>query len=175
MNGAIGRLQRGEYLDLTVEQLFKDYGGKVSFEQCIELCEEMKRQEVWLCKEYQVTIDKTPRHAFRNQVVWHLSIKRRDKEPIHDWRDLQEIKNQLCGPEIEAMEIYPAESRKVDSANQYHLWALMLRKHAPRREKNWFPVGWTVRFVQDDPFVNGKQRPVKTGEATNPIEQDGPC
>jgi len=40
------------------------------------------------------------------EVVW-LSIKRKDKEPIHDWRDLQRIKNDICGPESEAMEIYP--------------------------------------------------------------------
>jgi hypothetical protein len=52
----------------------------------------------------------------------HLSIKRIDQEPIHDWRDLQRIKNELLGPECEAVELYPAESRCVDSANQYHLW-----------------------------------------------------
>jgi len=53
----------------------------------------------------------------------HLSIKRNDKQPIHDWRDLQEIKNQLLGPEAEALELYPAESRLLDVANQFHLWA----------------------------------------------------
>jgi hypothetical protein len=37
---------------------------------------------------------------------------------VHDWRDLQRIKNQLVGPECEAVELYPAESRKVDTANQ---------------------------------------------------------
>jgi hypothetical protein len=52
----------------------------------------------------------------------HLSIRRQDREAVHDWRDFQRIKNQLAGPEWEAMEIYPAESRLVDGANQYHLW-----------------------------------------------------
>jgi hypothetical protein len=42
---------------------------------------------------------------------------------VHDWRDLQRIKNELVGPECEAVELYPAESRLVDTANQYHLWA----------------------------------------------------
>lgn len=54
----------------------------------------------------------------------HLSIKRIDRKPIHDWRDLQEIKNLIVGPEHEALELYPAESRRVDTANQYHLWVV---------------------------------------------------
>lgn len=53
----------------------------------------------------------------------HLSIKRLDQRAIRDWRVMQRIKNELVGPECEAVEIYPAESRLVDTANQYHLWA----------------------------------------------------
>ena len=60
------------------------------------------------------------------RMVW-LSIKRRDKEPIRDWRDLQRIKNELIGPENEAIELFPAESRLVDTSNQYHLYALKER------------------------------------------------
>lgn len=52
----------------------------------------------------------------------HLSIRRQDRQPCRDWRDFQRIKNQLAGPEWEAVELYPAESRKVDGANQYHLF-----------------------------------------------------
>lgn len=57
-------------------------------------------------------------------MVW-LSIKRRDKKTIHDWRDIQRIKNELIGSECEGVEIYPAESRMVDTANQYHLWVIL--------------------------------------------------
>src|SRR5204863_7367216 len=53
---------------------------------------------------------------------WHLSIKRHDREPVSDWRDKQEIKNQLCGRECEGCEMYPAESRVVETSNQFHLW-----------------------------------------------------
>ena len=63
--------------------------------------------------------------------ILHLSIKSKDKSPIHDWRHFQLIKNEVTtlygwgnGEECEAMEIYPAESRLVDTANQYHLWVL---------------------------------------------------
>lgn len=53
-----------------------------------------------------------------------LSIKRRDKKPVHDWRALQRIKNDLVGEEFEAIEIYPRESQLIDEANQYHLWVM---------------------------------------------------
>ena len=85
----------------------------------------------------------------------HLSIKRNDKNPMHDWRDLQRIKNELLGPESEAMELYPAESRLVDTANQYHLWCFLgLRA----------PFGYNAeRIVMEDVGTacggTGKQRP----------------
>lgn len=85
--------------------------------------------------------------------LMHLTIKRNDREPIHDWRDLQEIKNALVGPECEAVELYPAESRRVDTANQYHLFAIA---EVGRR----WPFGFTVRAVTDDPGLGrAKQRP----------------
>jgi hypothetical protein len=34
------------------------------------------------------------------------------------------IKNEIAGPEVEAFEIYPRESRLMDTANQYYLWVL---------------------------------------------------
>jgi len=53
--------------------------------------------------------------------IW-LSIKRHDKEAFHDWRVFQRIKNAILGEEWEGVEIYPAESRLVDTCNQYHLF-----------------------------------------------------
>jgi hypothetical protein len=67
----------------------------------------------------------------------HLSIRRQDRAPARDWRDFQRIKNQLAGPEWEGVEIYPAESRKVDGANQYHLFCLPFI----------LPFGFTERLV----------------------------
>jgi hypothetical protein len=52
-----------------------------------------------------------------------LNIRRRDGKPIfRDWRHFQWIKNELVGEECEAVELYPAESRLVDTSNKYHLW-----------------------------------------------------
>lgn len=83
---------------------------------------------VYKNKTYQVAVRTTPTEfpredgqaGFVNLV--HLSIKRLDQNPARDWRDLQRIKNQLLGEECEAMELFPAESRLVDTANQTHLW-----------------------------------------------------
>lgn len=56
-------------------------------------------------------------------VTW-LSIRRNDRKAMQDWRHLQAIKNALTGPEREAVQLYPAESRMVDESNQIHLWVL---------------------------------------------------
>ena len=79
-------------------------------------------------RDYHVAVDKETEHAFGDlgdAEFWHLSIKRHDREPMGDWRVMQRIKTAIAGPEAEGMELYPAESRVVDTANQYHLWVLI--------------------------------------------------
>ncbi len=56
--------------------------------------------------------------------IAQLSIKRWDREQVFEWRDLQRIKDDILGTGIEAMQLFPASDRIVDTANQYHLWAL---------------------------------------------------
>lgn len=106
-------------------------------------------------------------HGNGTQTMIHLSIKRLDKEPIHDWRDLQVIKNDLAGPETEAVELYPAESRLVDAANQFHLWCFPGFR---------FPFGFADRLVADPGGLGGtKQRPFEVAPpdlATAPAIQD---
>lgn len=58
----------------------------------------------------------------RDGQMLHLNIRRRDGGMFKDWRHFQQIKNEIAGPEREAVEIYPAESRKVDTTNKWHLW-----------------------------------------------------
>ena len=50
-----------------------------------------------------------------NEIV-HLSIKSNDRSPVLDWRDKLRIKNELCGEDAEAVELYPAMNRVVDMA-----------------------------------------------------------
>jgi hypothetical protein len=83
-------------------------------------------------------------------MVW-LSIRNQANTPIKDWRDLQRIKNELVGEDHEAVELYPAESRLVDTANQYHLWCLA----SPKAR---FPFGYLEREVTDRQTAHSKQR-----------------
>lgn len=81
--------------------------------------EEHCRREVWRNRKYVVGVERR-----EDGSVSSLSIRRDDRKPIHDWRDLQRIKNEIAGPEIEALELYPAMSRLMDTSNQYWLWCL---------------------------------------------------
>lgn len=76
----------------------------------------------------------------------HLDIARRDGGTCKNWRHFQQIKNELIGPEHEAMEIFPAESRLVDAGNEYHLWVHVTPDFR-------FPVGSMQRWVLEKPVV----------------------
>lgn len=81
---------------------------------------------------YRVALFVTP---ISGESFLHLSIARLDCGTRKEWRHLQQIKNELCGPEHEAMEVFPSESRLVDNGHEYHLW---VHKSPVFR----FPVGW---------------------------------
>lgn len=89
------------------------------------VAEQMRNPDVgvWVNSIYQVTRTVIGRDAVGEEEAVHLSIKRRAGGAIHDWRDLQLIKNELCGTEWGAIEIYPPESKLVDLADQFHLFA----------------------------------------------------
>jgi len=85
----------------------------------------------------------------------YLSIKRKDKKALHDWRHFQQIKNELVGSEIEAIEMYPAESRLHDTANQFHIFCL------PKGTSVKF--GWTFRDVDYEHQVGGHNKKGQRG------------
>ncbi len=53
-----------------------------------------------------------------------MMIRRNDEQPGVSWAMKQRIKNELLGPEVVAIEVFPAESELVDDAHMYHLWTL---------------------------------------------------
>jgi hypothetical protein len=95
-------------------------------------------------------------HIFENDVYHvemhyeepfvNLDIKRHDGTSCKSWRDLQHIKNELVGPEHEGVELFPAESRLVDTANQYHLWV-----HVDPHYR--FQFGFAERCVLEAPVT----------------------
>jgi hypothetical protein len=114
-------------------------------------------ETLWVNSRYQVA-----RRDLADGLTW-LSIKRIDQEPVHSWRDLQRIKNELCGPECEAVELYPAESRRVDTSNQYHLWVM-------REARSRFNFGFTRRLVSQGSVAAEHQEPLEAAPTPTQFE-----
>jgi hypothetical protein len=110
------------------------------------LIAEQLAKKTYVNGDYQVIVEDVPDSVDGWPEMIHLSIRREDRDVIRDWRELQAIKNALCGRECEGLEVFPAESRCVDSANQFHLWVF-------KDKKIRFPFGFNARFVTDDDDV----------------------
>lgn len=117
-------LQRAVAKPITSRELDdaeKVNGGMSRDEIFAMLTHEDAVVEYWLNDTYQVA----KRYLDSERRYIHLNIRRRDGGPIlRDWRHFQTIKNELVGEECEAIELYPAESRLVDTSNKYHLFAI---------------------------------------------------
>jgi hypothetical protein len=151
-------LERAVHVPLTEHQIAEHiaFGAKHGMTEAEVRAEidDVGSGELWKNDRYQVAV----RHLGGDDdavPMVLLSIKRVDKQPIHDWRDLQAIKNQLVGPECEAVELYPAESRLVDSANQYFLWCVLDPSFR-------FPWGFNRRLVSSESSGGSVQRPWNT-------------
>ena len=80
--------------------------------------------ERWVNDVYTVTVRRWPDDPVfgtRGGMI-QIGIHTHDGTARHDWREFQWIKNQIAGPECEAFELYPAESRLLDPSNYYTLW-----------------------------------------------------
>ncbi len=55
------------------------------------------------------------------------------------WVDLQRIKNELIGPDREAIQVFPKAAELVDDANMAHLWIIEAAAPLPFTFKN---LGW---------------------------------
>lgn len=114
-------------------------------------------EEIWVNDIYQVNVRRKVPCGLTDEngqpvLLTHLSIKNKDRSAKMDWRNFQYIKNQLVGEENEGCEIYPAESRLVDGANQFHIWVF-------ENKEMRFPFGFNERIVSEKSFVGETQRP----------------
>lgn len=122
------KLERAELLPIT-EQQVRDIVSifpELTHDQARKQLEETTATDVVFINDvYQVNVRGIDSPG---GPMWHLSIKRRDKERVgpERYRDFMAIKDQLIGPNFEAVEIYPPRNHEVDTANQYHLWVLPL-------------------------------------------------
>lgn len=114
---------------------------------------------------YLVSLRREERQIFgmRREPVWNLGIQNFDHSARHDWRDFQRIKNELLGPEFEAVELYPAESRRLDPSNYFILY--VFRRH--------IPLGvCRGRFIVGPQDAAAPQRTFEPGQEPAPLGED---
>jgi len=93
---------------------------------------------------------------FSRPPFFQLNIRRRDGQPCKDWRHFQQIKNEIMGPQCEAVELFPAEDRLIDTGNEYHLWGYAQPDHR-------FPFGFDRRVVLSEEQRFAPQIPPHSG------------
>jgi hypothetical protein len=137
------------------------FGLKLTNEQAKQYYNEMYNCEVWKNDLYEVRVFRGSQADWLvHEKLWqgsmdYLSIKRIDKKAIHDWRHLQLIKNELVSEHREAIELYPRESRLMDTANQYHLFVF---------PKDYtIPLGWVKRSVNYESHEGGLNKSGQRG------------
>jgi len=106
-----------------------------------EIAEYLEAHMVFVNSRYHVHVSKEASLLTPAGYVVVLSIRNNDRSVRRDWRDFQRIKNELLGPDWEAVELYPAEERLVDTANQFYLFCVP----PPYR----FPFGFRDRLVAE--------------------------
>lgn len=117
-------------------------------------------KEWWGNSVYSIGVDRdTELHAMGDDIrVVHISFHRRDQGTALDWRDMQAIKNAICGPDAEAMSLNPCEERVVDTSNEFHLWVPFYRDSGrPLR----IPIGWQAGLRTEMAYEGSVQRPLK--------------
>jgi hypothetical protein len=123
------------------------------------LCEpdpQTPEAEIYRNSRYQVHVRRYHASDGGPDLV-HLSFKRLDQAPLIPYRDKMRFKDEFVGPETEGVELLPARSREVDTANQYHVWIV---DDATFR----FPFGFTQRRVSDVSIDGAVQEPWPPGE-----------
>lgn len=129
------------------------FDPSLAYEKAEELVARNREEKVFRSRDWQdMDLPVPGRDGW--PAMLHLNCRRANREPCHDWRELQLIKNILVGQEHEAVELYQAETRLTDTANNYHLWVLA-------SPTDRFPFGFTDRAVwtaEKAANVGAKQR-----------------
>lgn len=108
-------------LPSETEFIKQQLAQNVPFRLALARYKEHKGLELWGNDVYLVQLHRNYRGEMNPDGPQRtmLTIRRKDGAPFGDWADLQEIKNQLLGEEAELVQLFPAESRRVDRVNLY--------------------------------------------------------
>jgi hypothetical protein len=137
-------IQRNMLLSQPTEFFMEFFGGRApTLNEKLCWVEEKVQQvltwETYRNDIYQVVVERTT-------PLIHLCIRRHDGEACKEWKHHQQIKNEIIGPEYEAVELFPAESRLIDTTNEYHLWVHPTPSYR-------FPFGFSFhRMVMQKPL-----------------------
>lgn len=116
--------------------------------------EHMSKEEVWMNDKYVVNVRRGLAMGEDGYKITHLSIRFTDRTKyLRDWREFQQIKNQLVGHHNWGFEIYPSEMHLVDGSNQFHMWVFEDKDLQP-------PFGFfDGRRISQSSFFGEVQRP----------------
>ena len=115
----------------------------------------MPNEEYWQNDKYMVCVRRGLKMGNETEYkITHLSIRHQDRNKyLIDWRDFQQIKNQLVGHKKWGFEIYPSEDHLVDGSNQFHIWVFESADIQP-------PFGFfDGRMISEKSFFGEVQRP----------------
>ena len=113
------------------------------------------------CGRFEITksIGYSRDHAHR-KIAWLCIRPLTPDAPLHDWRVMQQIKNLICGPQYEAIEIFPPEGELMDANNNFHLWVFL--------DTYKMPFGFRDGRLISDPRMNPPN--VSTNTPQRPFE-----
>jgi len=101
--------------------------------------------ELWRDDRYLALV-----HRFGTELD-QLSVQRFDGKPVEGWDDLQQIKTDIYGPEVEAVELYPDEDRLVNLGNTRHLWVRVDGNRWPFGFDPWIPLVLEAAPLEPNP------------------------
>lgn len=109
----------------------------------------LQQDTMYVNNLYAVTVSEAEGHPDFPPII-HLSIRRKDRAQVgkERYRDFMRIRDELVGDQHEAVELYPARVREIDTVNQYHLWVMKDPRHS-------FPVGWWAGRLVTSDFAGG--------------------
>lgn len=98
---------------------------------------------------YAVIVVEVPMPAGPDAI--HLLMMPRNNRAGGAWSDLQRIKNEVVGPDIEMYQVHPAEAETVDAEHTYHLWG-------------YRDAGWRLPLGLDRPLHLYRQHDFNTSD-----------
>ena len=163
------------YMDFDADPLLRDPKQLAE----VKRAQDAGEVEYWRNNLYHAQVNHGQQvladHEGFARIVW-ISYRRVMRASLpRDWRDIQRLKNELVGPEREAVELFPRETRLVDESDQFHLWVLA-------DIKLQFPFGYLDRSTLQPDTPDGRfnigagsQRPFEFENHHPPVTRCETC